>query len=63
MPVPDLFPAKTVTVAHVWFGDCHAVGCGWTGPNRATFADASEDRRGHLAWHRLKADQTANRDA
>jgi len=48
--------AKDVTVEKVFRARCHLPGCGWTGPDRAAFAEAGDDRSGHLTWHRMTQD-------
>jgi hypothetical protein len=45
--------AKDVTVRKLFRPECHRPGCGWTGAEHATFADASAERLDHLNWHIL----------
>jgi len=48
--------ARDVQVDKLFRARCHRPGCGWTGGEHATFADASAERPGHLERHSLAED-------
>jgi hypothetical protein len=43
-------PANTVAVVKAFHAACKLCP-DWRGPDRATFADAGQDRQRHLGWH------------
>jgi hypothetical protein len=54
--MPEPVRARDVQIDKLFRARCHRPGCGWTGAEHATYADANAERQGHLRRHSLEED-------